>query len=60
MYHPKADTNIKRKYERRGLLQIAVTYKTQTVTAAEYCNTKHKCDQFVNIIKCTNLTEIAN
>jgi len=34
----------------RGLLQIETTYKAEIINTAEYLNTKHREDQFVNIV----------
>jgi hypothetical protein len=35
----------------KGLLQIETTYKAEISNIAEYLNTKHTEDQFVNIVK---------
>jgi bisphosphoglycerate-dependent phosphoglycerate mutase len=54
LYHPKADVDrlyVKRKGERKGLLQTEVAYKEQIINIAEYLNTKYAEDQFVNIFK---------
>jgi hypothetical protein len=54
MCHPKADIDrlyVKRKEGGRGLVQVEVAYKTETINIAEYLNTKFKGDQFVNIVK---------
>jgi hypothetical protein len=45
MHHPKDDTDrryAKRTGERRGLQQIAATFKEEIAKAAEYLNTKYK------------------
>jgi hypothetical protein len=54
MCHPKSDIHrlyVKWKDGGRGLLQIAVTFKTELINIAEYLNTKCKEDQLVNIVK---------
>jgi hypothetical protein len=54
MHHPKADIDrlyVKRKYGRRGLVQVEAAYKTDIINIAEYLNTKYKGDQFVNNVK---------
>ena len=42
---------MKRKEEARGLLQIEATYKTETISSAEYFKAKYIENQFVNIVK---------
>ena len=53
MHHPKADIDRlygKRKEGERGLVQIEAAYKAEIISIAEYLNTNHKEDQFVNIV----------
>jgi len=60
MHHPKADIDrlyVKRKEERRGLVQIEVAYKAELINIAEYLNTNYKEDQFVNIVKSHESTQ---
>jgi hypothetical protein len=55
MHHPKADVDrlyVKRKEGGRGL-----AYKAEIINIAEYLNTKHKEDQFVNIVKAHESTQ---
>ena len=54
MHYSKADIDrlyVKRKKEGRGPLLIGTTYKAEIINTAEYLNTKHAEDQFVNIVK---------
>jgi hypothetical protein len=41
----------KRKEGGRGLVQVEAANKTEIINIAKYLNTKHKGDQFVNILK---------
>jgi hypothetical protein len=60
VHHPKADIDrlyVKRKEERRGLVQVEAAYKAELTSTAEYLNTNHKVDQFVNIAKSYESTQ---
>jgi hypothetical protein len=54
MHHPKADIDrlyVKRREGGRGLVQVEAAYKAEIINIAEYLNTKHKEDRFVNTVK---------
>ena len=61
MHHPKADIDrlyVKRKGGGRGLVQVEAAYKAEIINIAEYLNTNYKEDQFVNIVKNHESTQI--
>ena len=61
MHHPKADIDrpyVKRKEVWRGLVQVEAAYKAEITSIAEYRNTNYKVDQFVNIVKCYESTQL--
>jgi hypothetical protein len=54
MRHPTSDINklyTKKERERRDLSHTEATYKAETISTAEYLNTKCTEDQFVNTVK---------
>ena len=60
MHHPIADIDrlyVKRKGEGRVLLQIEMTYKAGIINTAEYFNTKHIEEQFINSVKSHESTQ---
>ena len=61
MHHPKADIDrlyVKRKEGGRGLIQVEAAYKAEIINIAEYFNTNYKEDQFVNIVKNHESTQL--
>jgi hypothetical protein len=54
IHHPKAHIDrlyVKRKEGGRELVHVEAAYKREIINIAEYLNSKHKGDQFVNIVK---------
>jgi hypothetical protein len=60
VHHPKANIDklyVKGKGEGRGLVQVKVAYKAEITNTAEYLNTNHKEDQFINTVKSYETTQ---
>jgi len=61
MHHPNADIDrlyLQKKEGGRGLVQIEAAYKAEIINIAEYLNTNFKEDQFVNIVKSHESTQL--
>jgi hypothetical protein len=61
IHHPKADIDrlyVKRKEGGRGLVQAEAPYKAEIINTAEYLNTNYKEDQFVNVVKNHESTQL--
>ena len=51
-HHPKSDMiGYMKKGKEGASYKLQQTYKAEKINTAEYLNTKHKDDQFVNIVK---------